>query len=197
VRARSFSVLLLTFVVFITVVLPSNGTTITYVYDGPFRSIPADANLNIGPMDDAVIDVPEHLIISDLDVAVDIVHTNIFDLEMILKGPTGQEIYLNAYYDTNDFIKAQNYSNTVFDDEAVLAIEQGSAPFTGSFKPKDGNFLSTFDGTDAFGQWRLYINDLYYEDSGYLENFELRITVPEPAAFVLFTLAGLLLRRRD
>jgi subtilisin-like proprotein convertase family protein len=148
-------------------------------------------------MDDAVIDVPAHLIITDLDVAVDIVHTNIFDLEMILKGPTGQEIYLNAYEDLNDLTKAQNFSGTVFDDEAALAIEQGDAPFTGHFRPKSGNFLSTFDGSDAFGQWRLCIDDLYHDDSGYLENFELRFTVPEPAMFMLFSLAGLFLRRRN
>jgi hypothetical protein len=195
VRARS-STVLLTFVVFTAVLLPTNGTTITYVYDGPFRPIPADTNSNIGPMDDAVIDVPDHFIIADVDVALDIVHTNVIDLQMILKGPAGQEIFLNVYEDPNGFIKAQNYSGTVFDDEAELAIEQGSAPFTGSFRPKEGNFLSAFDGTDAFGQWRLCIDDLYYDDSGYLENFELRFTVPEPATFMLFALAGLFLRRR-
>jgi len=195
VRARS-SIVLLTVAVFAAVVLPADGTTITYVYDGPFRPIPADANSNTGPMYDAVINVPDNLIITDLDVAVDIVHTNVFDLDMILKGPAGQEIYLNVYEDPNGFIKAQNYSGTVFDDEALLPIEQGSAPFTGSFRPKRGYFLSTFDGADAFGEWRLCIDDLYHDDSGYLENFELRFTVPEPATFVLFTLAGLLLRRR-
>jgi subtilisin-like proprotein convertase family protein len=146
-------------------------------------------------MDDAVIDVLEHLNVTDLNVAIDIVHTNVFDLEMILKGPTGRQIYLNAY-EPSDFLKAPNYSGTVFDDEAALAIEQGSAPFTGSFRPKRGNFLSTFDGTDAFGQWRLCINDLYYKDRGYLENFELRFTIPEPATFTFFALAGLFLRRR-
>ena len=117
-------------------------------------------------------------------------------MPMMLKGPTGQQICLNAYYDLNDFFKGENYSGTVFDDEAELAIEQGIAPFTGRFRPKEGNFLSTFDDTDAFGQWRLCINDLYHKDSGYLENFELRITVPEPASFAFFTLAGILMRRR-
>jgi subtilisin-like proprotein convertase family protein len=195
VRTRSYTALL-AFIVFTTVVLPSNGTTITYVYDGPLRPIPADMNSNTGPMKDAVIDIDKSLVITDLDVAIDIVHTNVFDLEMILKGPTGQEIYLNAYYDTSDFIKAQNYSGTVFDDEAELAIEQGDAPFNGHFRPMSGNFLSTFYGTDARGQWRLCIEDLCHDDKGYLENFELRITIPEPATFVLFTLAGLLLRRR-
>ena len=110
-------------------VLPSNGTTITYVYDGPFRPIPADANFNKGPMDDAVIDVPEHLIITDLDVAVDIVHTNVFDLDIVLKGPAGQEIYLNFYEDINGLTKAQDYSGTVNGDVITGTIKLSGAIF--------------------------------------------------------------------
>ncbi len=78
-----------------------------------------------------------------------------------------------------------------------IAIEHGNAPFTGSFRPKVGNSLSVFDGLDAFGQWRLQIDDLYHDDKGSLENFELIITVPEPATFMLFALSGCLLRRRN
>jgi len=187
----------LAFIVFAAVVLPVYGSTITYVYDGPPRPIPADSNLSIGLMDSAVINITDHRIISDINVAIDITHTNVFDLEIMLQGPNGREIYLNAYYDTKSFFNEPNYSNTIFDDEAALAIEQAGAPFTGRFRPMSGNLLSTFDGADAFGQWRLRINDLYHDDKGYLENFELIITVPEPATFVLFTLAGCLLRRRS
>ncbi len=198
VRARNSAVISLAFVVFTTGVLPASGSMTLYVYGGPFNNpIPAVTGSNKGPMEDAVIDVNEHLIITDLDVAIDIVHTDIFDLEIMLQGPSGVEICLNAYYDTKDFFNEPNYSNTIFDDEADRAIEQGSAPFADSFRPKNGNFLSAFYGTDAYGQWRLRINDLYNDDEGYLENFELRITVPEPATFVLFTLAGLLLRRHN
>jgi subtilisin-like proprotein convertase family protein len=174
----------------------ASGAGPVYVYGGSFNlPIPA-ANSDKGPMDDAVIDITGHLLISDINVVIDIVHTNIFDLEIILQGPGGQQVCLNAYYDPNDFFRAQDYSQTIFDDEAALAIEQGNAPFTGSFRPKVGNSLSVFDGTDAFGQWRLQIDDLYRDDKGSLENFELIITVPEPATFVLFALSGCLLRRR-
>jgi hypothetical protein len=198
VRARNSAVISLAFVVFTAVVLPGSGSTMLYVYGGPFNNpIPADTGLNIGRMDDAVIDVNEHLIITDLDVSIDIVHTDVFDLEIMLQGPNGVEICLNAYYDTKDFFNEPNYSGTIFDDEADTPIELGSAPFADSFRPKSGNFLSTFYGTDAYGAWRLKINDLYHDDRGYLENFELMITVPEPATFVLFALAGCLLRRRN
>jgi subtilisin-like proprotein convertase family protein len=198
VRARNSAGISLTFVAFTAVVLPASGSTTLYVYGGPFNNpIPANTGSNRGLMKDAVIDVNEHLIITDLDVAIDIVHTDVFDLEIMLQGPNGVKICLNAYYDVKDFFNEPNYSQTIFDDEADLAIEQGSAPFNDSFRPKSGNFLSAFDGTDAYGQWVLRIDDLYDDDRGYLESFELRITVPEPATFMLFTLAGLLLRSRN
>ncbi len=183
--------------VFYAAVTPASGAGPVYVYGGSFNlPIPAEVNSDVGPMQDAVIIITEHLVIDDIDVAIDITHTNVFDLEIILQGPGGQRICLNAYYDSNDFFRAQDYSQTIFDDEAALAIEQGNAPFTGSFRPKVGNSLGVFDGTDAFGQWRLQIDDLYHDDKGSLENFELIITVPEPATFMLFTLASCLLRRR-
>ncbi len=182
---------------FLAATSPSPAATV-YVYGGAFNlPIPADPCSNIGPMDDALVEVPEHLVIADLDVALDITHTSALDLEIMLQGPGGQRILLNACYDTNDFVRAANYSQTIFDDEAALAVEQALPPFTGRFRPRSPGALSEFDGTDAFGTWRLKINDLYHHDSGYLENFQLIITVPEPATFVLFALSGLFLRRRN
>jgi hypothetical protein len=168
-----------------------------YAYDGPDLPIPADVSSTKGPMDDAIIDVTDHLTVADLNVALDITHTSALDLEIMLQGPGGQQILLNACYDTNDFFKAANYTDTIFDDEAAEAIEQAQPPFTGSFRPVSGNYLSEFDGTDAFGTWRLKVNDLRFDDSGYLENFELIITVPEPATLAFFSLAALLMRRRN
>ena len=197
VRARNSFFLSPVFVVFWAAVSPSLAATV-HVYGGAFNlPIPADTGSNIGPMDDALVEVTEHLTIVDLDVAIDINHTGIFDLQIMLQGPGGQQILLNAYYDINDFFEGADYSQTVFDDEAAVAIEQGLAPFTGRFRPQSPNALSEFDGTDPFGIWRLKIDDLYHDDSGYLESFELMITVPEPATFVLFALVAGLLRRRN
>lgn len=182
--------------IFYAAVTSASGAGPVYVCGGSFNlPIPAEVNSNVGPMQDAVITITEHLVIDDINVAIDITHTNVFDLEIMLQGPGGQQICLNAYYDLNDFFRAQDYSQTIFDDEAAVAIEQGNASFTGSFRPKVGNSLSVFDGLDAFGQWRLQIDDLYHDDRGSLENFELIITVPEPATFILFALSGYLLRR--
>ena len=46
-----------------------------------------------------------------------------------------------------------NFTNTVFDDEAATSITAGAAPFTGSFRPVDA--LSAFDGQTVQGPWVL------------------------------------------
>lgn len=86
-----------------------------------------------------------------------------------------------------------NYTETIFDDEAQLSIKQGSAPFTGPFKPIEPFLLSEFDGEHTAGQWSLQIYDMYDSDTGTLNRFELIITTPEPTTVVLLILGTALL----
>jgi len=143
---------------------------------------------------DAVIDVPEHQIIFDLDVEISITHTNVFDLQIFLAGPAQTRVCLNMY-NFDDFFKGENYSQTIFDDEADVPIEQGRAPFTGRFRPVEPFRLSAFDGQDAFGLWRLQIYDAYYADTGTLNNVQITIANPEPATVMLLVIGtGLMVR---
>jgi subtilisin-like proprotein convertase family protein len=158
-------------------------------YTRPFDSrIPASAPATKGWMDDAIIDVPSHLIITDLDVSIDLTHTKAFDLQLYLQSPSGSRILLNAYDPFTQYFNGQDYRATTFDDEAATPIDKGSPPFTGSYRPLDP--LSTFDGQDAYGRWRLSVYDAYYVNTGRFREFTLTITVPEPvtAAFLLLGL---------
>jgi len=158
------------------------------IYGNDFSlPIPADTQDSRGRMDDAILDIGEHHIISDIDVAINITHTNVFDLQIYLQSPSGTEICLNRY-NLDEFFIGQNYSQTIFDDEADTAIEQGTAPFTGSFRPRAGNKLDVFDGQDIYGTWKLRVYDTFYYDTGLLNRFELMITTPESASFILFML---------
>ena len=56
-----------------------------------------------------------------------------------------------------------NFTNTVFDDEAATAIGAGAAPFTGSFRPEEP--LSAFDGKPVNGTWTLRIADVAAGDA--------------------------------
>ena len=161
------------------------------VFAGPSFHYGGDFNLPIldkqgpdGSMTEALIPVPDHLTIYDLDVGIDVKHTNVFDLQIFIQSPVGTRLCLNMYDFKNEFFKGADYVQTIFDDEAEIPIEQGTAPFTGRFRPKAGNFLSVFDGQDAYGDWRLQIYDMWYWDTGYLENAEIIIRIPGPAAVI-------------
>jgi len=152
--------------------------------------IPASDPATKGWMHDAVIDVPSHLIITDLDVSIDVSHSKVFDLQVFLESPSGSKVLLNMYDPFTEYFNGEDYQGTHFDDEALRSIEQGSAPFAGTYRPLGS--LSTFDGQDAYGDWRLSVYDAYYVNTGRFTNFTLEFTVPEPATAAFLTL-GLLL----
>jgi len=164
-----------------------------YTYSGDFNlSIPSldepDSEFGAGWMDDAIIEVPDHFIISDLDIAVTLTHENLFDLQVILQSPEGTNVALNASGNMALLNIAAYEKNIIFDDEAELPIEQGEAPFTGRFRPTAGSLLQVFDGQDSFGLWRLQIYDAWEWDTGTLNRFELTITAPEPTTVILLLL---------
>ncbi len=172
----------------------------TFIYGGDFNlQIPAGQDASKGWMDDAIIEVNRHATVFDLDVCINVTHTNVFDLQVFVQSPAGTRLCLNMYDFKDEFFKGDGYVQTIFDDEAEIPIELGTAPFTGRFRPKAGNVLEIFEGEDAFGLWRLQICDMWYWDTGKLDRVELIITVCEPNALSLLALgAGLtvLFRRR-
>lgn len=160
-----------------------------HIYSGNFNLlIPANPDDTKGWMDDAVIEISDYFIITDLDVGINITHTNVFDLQIFLKDPCGHQICLNYFDAMTEYDIYPNYTNTIFDDEALFSIKEGDAPFTGRFRPIEPYRLSAFDGEDSFGPWKLQIYDMWDWDTGTLDSFELIITTPEPATAVLLTL---------
>ena len=178
----------------------------TFHYGGDFHLPILDKQEPNGSMTEALIPVPDHLNIYDLDVGIDVTHTNVFDLQIFIQSPVGSRLCLNMYDVKNEFFKGADYVQTIFDDEADVPIEQGTAPFTGRFRPMAGSLLSVFDGLDACGIWRLQIYDMWYWDTGSLESAELIISIsempriiPAPPALTLLALGAgltLLFRRR-
>lgn len=162
-----------------------------YIYSGEFDlPIPANLDDTRGWMADAIIEITDHFIIHDLDIRINITHTSAFDLQIFLQSPAGTRICLNMY-DFREFFEGENYTQTIFDDEAGTAIEQADPPFTGRFRPKaidTANLLEVFDGQDSYGLWRLQIYDAFYADTGKLDSFEIIVTTPEPAPAILFLL---------
>ena len=116
------------------------------------------------------IKVANDLIISDLNVRVNIAHTYDSDLVLVLQSPSGSQITLfNRRGGSGD-----NLTNTLFDDQAVFAISQGAAPFTGSFRPEAT--LTGLNGKNAKGTWTLFISDKQTRDTGKLLDWSLEFT---------------------
>jgi len=157
------------------------------------RPIPADRHNSKGQMDEATIEIIDNFTIVDLDVAVSIEHTNVFDLQLFIESPSKTRICLNMYDFKRQFFKGQGYHQTIFDDEAAVGIEAGRAPFNGRFRPKAinaENLLSVFDGENLAGVWKLQVYDSFYYDTGTLKSFKMLVTIPEPASAILLIIGA-------
>jgi subtilisin-like proprotein convertase family protein len=169
------------------------------VYGGSFDlRIPATGSGKAWAQE-AVVNVPDHITVIDVDVSITLTHTSVFDLEVILAGPNGARLRLN-WYTFDEFFEGQDYTGAIFDDEASASIELADAPFAGRFTPKAPSRLDVFDGIDAYGPWRLQIYDWWYSNTGTLEEFKLILNTPEPATILTLILgaglAGLFRPRR-
>ncbi len=127
-------------------------------------------------------------------VSINIPHTAAGDLGIFLVAPSGQVLELS----TDNGGVNDNYSNTMFTDNAPTFITSGVPPFLGSFRPEGRQqsltppypnaappgtftFLNTFNGVDADGTWQLYINDSQPFNSGFLVSWSITFTYVPPA----------------
>jgi subtilisin-like proprotein convertase family protein len=189
---------------FLVMLFPSVGfPDPVHIYSNNFNlPIPANPDDTKGWMTDAIIEVPDHLVISDLNVRLTLTHGALFDLQILLQSPAGTNVALNPAGNLAFIVRGEDgrlhaYGGSVewfFDDQAQVSIEQATIPFVGAFRPVEN--LSSFDEQDSFGSWRLRIYDAFYNDTGTFNHFELAITAPEPATFFLLALGALFCESR-
>lgn len=127
--------------------------------------------------------------VQDLDVTVNISHTMDKTLNISLIGPHGTTIDLSSGNGGND----ANYTGTIFDDDASISIIDGTAPFSGRFRPEQP--LSTFDNSLCSGNWILKVQDSIISHTGTLDSwcvtmeyYNMVVAVPDPNAATAFTL---------
>jgi len=102
----------------------------------------------------SILNVPDSRTIRDLNVELDIKKSgNDADLNVYLKSPDGKQVELFTDVGYNK----KHFKNTILDDEASTSINNGTAPFTGIYKPEGK--LSAFDGRNTKGNWQLKIQD--------------------------------------
>lgn len=119
--------------------------------------------------------------LTDVNVTVNIQHTNDRDLTAWLISPNGTRVKL--FSNVGGATRVQNFTNTTFDDEASTPILSvfASAPFTGSFLPEKELF--PLDGQNPNGTWKLEITDalgtLLGDGTGSLISWSLGLTMTE------------------
>jgi uncharacterized repeat protein (TIGR01451 family) len=119
--------------------------------------------------------VTDTKVIQDVNVTVNINHTWDADLTLYLIGPDATQVMLSAAHGSS----GDNYTSTVFDDEAPTAIASGTPPYTGSFRPDQ--VLSAFDGKIAAGTWTLRATDSTNPDAGTIIGWSITFTYPAQA----------------
>ncbi|NUQ63995.1 MAG: trypsin-like serine protease, partial [Pirellulales bacterium] len=119
--------------------------------------------------------VPSSFSIADLDLRLSIEHFWDPDLTIELISPAGTVVALSdqnprdpnnnnfpfVYGGANARLNLANYTDTVFDDEALVQINNyptAAPPYTGRFIP-EVPLLAAFDGENALGTWTLRITD--------------------------------------
>ena len=107
----------------------------------------------------------------DVNLTLDVIHTFDGDLTGTLTAPTGQQFTLFQRIGGN----GDNYTDTTFDDDAVTSINNGSAPFTGTFRPDQA--FTPLTGISITGDWVLSITDSANQDQGTLNSWSLALVV--------------------
>jgi subtilisin-like proprotein convertase family protein len=123
----------------------------------------------------STIAVADASIVQDVNVTVNVSHSYDHDLTLSLVTPANTSITLAAQRGGS----GDNFTNTVFDDEAATAIAGGAAPFTGSFRPEQ--LLSAADGDSGAGNWRLKAVDAAAQDTGTINSWTLNLVYPNQA----------------
>lgn len=136
---------------------------------GPSPSDPIDIP-GQGTITDSIF-IPDNRQVLDVNVHLDVEHSFVGDLRVSLISPTGTEVVLSNRRGSS----GDNFTATLFDDEAPTAIASGAPPYTGSFRPDEA--LSDFDGESALGNWVLRISDLTALNSGQLLSWSLDLVV--------------------
>ncbi|MDT8418699.1 MAG: M12 family metallo-peptidase, partial [Lutibacter sp.] len=113
--------------------------------------------------------ITNNKIISDVNVTINITHTWVGDLDLMLISPKGTSVLLVG----NRIDEGQNYINTGFDDSASLSFDSGAAPYTGVFRPI-GN-LAMFNNEESLGNWTLKAVDSGPVDLGTINSWRLDI----------------------
>jgi subtilisin-like proprotein convertase family protein len=118
-------------------------------------------------------DVTDHLNIDKVKVTADISHTYVADMTIKIEGPssigsTNVVLLSNKCGEEDDI-------NTTFDDAADPLICNRTSPTVSGLIAPLNNMSFPFAGKDAFGKWKLIVNDPYEKDGGQINSASISV----------------------
>src|SRR5690606_18260816 len=97
-----------------------------------FPSVDVPKAIADGNTTTTILTVPESFLIADLNVRLNITHTLVTDLTVVLIAPDGTRITLfDQVGGVGPVSGRRNFTNTLLDDQANTPIQNGAAPFFG------------------------------------------------------------------
>ena len=123
----------------------------------------------------STLNIPSGVVISDINITMNLSHTWINDLTATLISPSGTQVRLFAQPCTNADI--QNISAT-FDDSGANVVCGANPGITGVVKSTQ--LLSAFNGQSSTGTWTLRILDGFNDDGGSLNSWSINICTIQP-----------------
>ena len=122
----------------------------------------------------ATISVPSSFLIAQVRPHLEITHPKINDLTITLKAPDGTKVVL---YDRDG--RRGSDLNTTFDSFAPADLDDGAAPWQGTWKPNQN--LNAFSNRSSAGNWTLEIRDPFGSiNGGSLDLFRLELIAQAP-----------------
>jgi len=145
----------------------SPTTTIRYPATDLPKAIPAPSAVGAGEVASTIV-VPDNFLvqgdtttsgISGLRVQINLTYPNDPDLTATLYYDMGgpSQVAVPLFSGVGNGVNKANFTDTVFDDNALTPIESGSAPFFATFNPQMP--LAGFAGLSAKGTWTLVIQN--------------------------------------
>jgi uncharacterized repeat protein (TIGR01451 family) len=126
----------------------------------------------------STLTVPGNPRIADIDVAIQLNHTRMADLDVSLIAPSGNVVGLFTDIGASA-VAGQAQMDAVFDDEAgippLFTVLRGI-----KVRPELAYSLSWFDGQDAGGVWTLDLRDDLAAEGGNLTGWSITVCEPPP-----------------
>jgi len=115
--------------------------------------------------------IPTTAAISDVNVSVNVSHTYVGDMQIVLVGPAPVQTQVLLFSNGCDNGVATQGLNATFDDQGSIA--NCTPTVTGNILPADP--LSAYNGTNPQGSWLFAIRDLAAQDTGTVNSFSITI----------------------